>query len=301
MRLPNFSASRPKAVPIFFVLIVIAAGQTLLAEDAVVGFTEPLRIIELAASETGSLSELNVKPGDRVTAQQVIGCLDQAVLKANAEMIQARIDSKAKARAAEIRWQRSERSYKQLLKLRDEGHGGSRELQIAESDLDLALTDIEAVKEELLQNRLDLRRLQAEIQRRTIVSPIDGIVTDVHRDVGEFVAVTEPNVVTIVDLSQLRIRFYPSTATAESLTKGQTVTVKFLHSSHTMQARIEFIAPVIDADSNTVQVDVLLPNKDENIRSGRRCVLVTERDPAGSVTAPSVAKSPSLNRSGVTR
>ena len=65
----SFAHRSPVVSFAFFLLLLIASGEASMAEDAVVGFTEPLRTIELAASETGSLSELNVKPGDRVTAE----------------------------------------------------------------------------------------------------------------------------------------------------------------------------------------------------------------------------------------
>jgi hypothetical protein len=42
------------------------------ATDAIIGFTEPVKTIELAASETGTLSKLNIKRGDFAGTNQVI-------------------------------------------------------------------------------------------------------------------------------------------------------------------------------------------------------------------------------------
>ncbi len=250
-------------------------SATTFADDFIVGFTEPVKTIELAASETGTLAKLSVKRGDRVMANTIVGSLDFAVLEAQREIAVARQESSARFKSARIRRDRAKRDFEKLRQLQAEGMGSARELQIAESDFELAQTDIESVAEEVQIAALEINRIDAEIQRRSIVSPIDGVVTEVQREVGEFVSMTEPHVLTIVDLSQLRIRFYPATQQAEPLHTGDTIHVKFVHSGEVAAAFVEFIAPVIDADSDTIQVDILLRNQDGNRRSGRRCLLLT--------------------------
>ena len=251
-------------------------GAAALAADPIVGFTEPVQTIGLAASETGTLAELHVARGAAVAAGQIVGALDADVLRARRELAQARVDSQAKTNAARIKFERAERNVQTLRQLRDEGHGGKRELELAESELELARTDIEAVEDELRLSQLDLKRIDAELRGRQIVSPINGVVIDVHRDVGEFVATTDPKVVTIADLGALRIRFYPPTALVEPLSTGDQLAVRFLHSGQSVWGTIDFIAPVINADSNTIRVDLLLDNRGGRLRSGRRCELVPD-------------------------
>lgn len=250
-------------------------------ETATFGFSEPFRSIEVAASETGILERLQVKPGDSVTAGQELGNLDSDVLAARAEMTTAKIEAKARLKATRIRLQRASNTCEKLRSLYEEGHGGSRELELAESDFELAETELTAVEEEQAVNRLELKRIKAELRRRQITSPIDGIVSEIHRDVGEFVASTTPNVMTIVNLKQLRVRFYPSADEATEFHKGRQVKVRFVHSQKIASAEIDFVSPVINADSNTIRVEVLIDNQHGQFRSGRRCLLLsdTDRDP----------------------
>jgi len=257
-------------------LLCLILATTAHAND-IVGFTEPVKTIQLAASETGILSKLHVKRGDTVKAGQTVATLDTGVLKTRRALAEARVQSTARLKSAKIKVTRAEHNYQQLQQLHNEGHGGKRELELAASDLELARTDLEAVEDEELLNRLDIDRIDAEIRRRTVISPISGIVTEAHREVGEFVATTEPTVVTIADLNDLRIRFYPNSDAAEPLQTGDAIAVRLLHSGQVLPAKIEFIAPVIDADSNTIRVDVLLDNRKGQLRSGRRCVLLTDR------------------------
>jgi len=256
------------------VLLVLLANTSANPNDQIVGFTEPVKTIELAASETGALAELAVNRGDRVKAKQVVGSLDTEVLRAGRAVTQARLESRVKLKAAQIRLARAKENYKKLQQLRDEGHGGARELELAKSDYELAQTDLESVNDEHHIGSLDIKRIDAEIRRREITSPIDGVVSQLNREVGEFVTATDPNILTIVDLSNLKIRFYPPTSVVESLDVGQKVPIRFVHNGQTMLATIDFIAPVIDADSNTIQVDLLLNNAAGKLRSGRRCELV---------------------------
>lgn len=251
-------------------------GPTPLAGGEIFGFSEPVQAIDVAASETGILDQLRVQPGDRVQQGQELGRLDSHVLMAQLEIVAARIEAQARFKAATIRVQRAERTYEKLQSLYDEGHGGSRELELAASDLELARTDLTAVEEETAISRLERKRISAELQRRQITSPIDGIVSEIHRDVGEFVAATAPDVLTIVNLEQLRIRFYPSADQAAQFHKGARVRVRFVHSQRIATARVDFVSPIIDADSNTIRVEVLLDNAAGEFRSGRRCVLLTD-------------------------
>jgi len=282
--------------------IGLSAASSVYGSDKVIGFTEPVRTIELAAAETGILTELTIKRGDPVTTGQRLGTLDIAVLQSRRDLAEARVASTAKLQSAKIKVRRAEQNYQQYQQLRSEGHGGKRELEVAASDLELATIEVEAADDEIRLNQLELRRIDAELARRQIVTPITGVVSEVHREVGEFVAMTEPIVVTIVDLSALRIRFYPRTSIAESLQVGDGIFVEFEHSGNQQKAIIDFIAPVIDADSNTIQIDVLLQNQQGQFRSGRRCALLTgNHTPALNAPFSTATRPPTTASNGTRR
>lgn len=244
------------------------------ASTSVIGFTEPFVTIDLAASETGTLQALNVKRGQAVKAGQVLAVLDSEVLQANLAIADARAEAKSKLKAATIRRDRAKENYEKLQLALKEGFGGRRELEIAASELELSETEIKAVQDEQNINQLEVARIKAELRRRQLVSPIDGVVTKTHRDVGEFVASVDPEVVTVVDLSRLRIRFHPDSNAAAQIQPGISLDVLLMHSGQVVQTVVEFVSPVIDADSNTIQVDVLLDNSKHQFRSGRRCQLI---------------------------
>jgi len=272
-------------------LAVCAAwDETGYAADAIIGFTEPVRSIDLAASETGTLAALHVKPGDHIRAGALTGSLDSGVLQARREFAVARQGAQAKLKASRIRLARAKKNYERFKQLHDEGHGGKRELENAESDYELAIIDVQAVEEESKLVAVDIRRIDAEIRRRQIISPVDGVVSEIHHEIGEYVSANDPNVLTIVDLRQLKIRFDIAAAAATQIDLGDAIPIRFAHSRESHRAAVDFIAPVINADSNTIRVDLLLENNSGKMRSGRRCELLLESHQPAS-TQPELLQS----------
>ena len=58
-------------------------------ESAILGYTEPYRLITVSAGEAGVIGEVLVKEGERVIEKQVLAKLDTAVLAAELEIARA--------------------------------------------------------------------------------------------------------------------------------------------------------------------------------------------------------------------
>ena len=113
--------------------------------------------------------------------------------------------------------------------------------------------------------------IEAEIERRLIRSPIRGVITEVHRQAGEFIAGAEPKFATIADLTKLRARFYLNAEEAIQLKTGQNVTIATGLTQKIVHGTVGFVSPVTDADSSTTRVEVLLNNPQNELRSGSPC------------------------------
>ena len=236
------------------------------------GFTEPFRSIDVSASDSGSVSEINVKRGDRVESGQLLIALDSTVLEASRRVAEMRTRSVARIEALRIEHQLREDRYRQLLALHDEGAGSAEEVKRAKADVDVAKLNIQAAEEELAKSRLELGEIEARLDQRRVRSPVDAIVTDVRKEVGEYVSVTEPHCVTIVQLEKLRVTFYLPTPLALTLKPGQSIALSFPDFKKRTDGQIEYVARVTEADSGRVRVDVLLDNTKGEWRSGVRCV-----------------------------
>jgi RND family efflux transporter MFP subunit len=236
------------------------------------GFTEPYRVIEVSATDSGKLAEVRIKRGDHVQQGELLMALDSTVLEAARHTAEARTKSTARLNALRVEQQMREDRYRQLLALQSEGAGSVEEVKRAKADTDVARLNVQAAQEELERSQLELAEIEARLDQRKIRSPITGIATDVRRDVGEYVSTQEPHVVTVVQLHELRVTFYLPTHLALTLKPGETMRLGFPDFRQQAAGQIEYVSEVTEADSGRVRVDVLLDNRKGNWRSGIRCV-----------------------------
>ncbi|MCA9150385.1 MAG: efflux RND transporter periplasmic adaptor subunit [Planctomycetales bacterium] len=249
------------------------------------GLTDPYREIGLAAGEPGVIHEVLIREGEQVEAGQVLAKLDTAVLECTLEIARQRSRSTGALQAAEAERDLRQKYLDQLSQLRDRGHSTQREIDRAEADLRVAEARLAIAQEEIELQLLECRRIEAQIERRTIRAPLTGVVSEVLRDVGESFMSSDARVVTVVQLDRLRAKFPVDPATAAQLTLGQSHEVEFVDSGNRVPAVVETISPVIDAKSDTVLVTVVIDNSEETLRSGARCVLNVPIGSSASGTA----------------
>ena len=224
----------------------------------------------------GRIAEVHVKRGDRAGKDELLIALDSNILEAARRVAEVRTKSIARLKALRIEHQLREGRYRQLLALHDEGAGSAEEVKRAKADADVAQLNIQAAEEEIAQSHLELAEIEARLDQRRIRSPLDGIVTDVRKELGEYVSINEPHLVTIVQLEKLRVTFYLPTHLALTMKQGQSVALLFPDVQQRADGQIEYVAQFTEADSGRVRVDVLLDNTKGNWRSGVRCMLDLE-------------------------
>jgi RND family efflux transporter MFP subunit len=230
----------------------------------------------LAAGETGILAQIDVQEGTRVAAGQLVAQLDTVILERTLEIARQRSVSVGALQAANAELNLRRKQLEQLQPLRDRGHATQRELERAETDVQIAAARVAIAEEELMLQRLECKRIEAQIERRQIRSPIAGVVSEVFREVGESFLANDPRVLTIVQIDRLRAKFSVSANQSRQLTRGQKVFLSFPEHGGQAQAVVESIAPVMDAKSGTVQVTVALDNPNGQLVSGMRCLLAID-------------------------
>lgn len=242
------------------------------AAQSVEGFAEPVELVDVASPESGTIHEVLVRQGQTVRKGDPLIQMDQETLLPALELAKAKAEAR-RLEAAKIEVQVKQRRLENLQRLGRE-HSSSEEVVRATADVELARTQVMAAEEEIRQSVLEARRIEVQLARRTIRSPINGVVTRIHRRAGEFVTTTEPLVVTVADLSRLRIILHPASPDAESLAAATRAVVRLERGSESVETSIDFVSPVTSADSGTVRVELLLDNPGGKYRSGIRCWLI---------------------------
>lgn len=118
-----------------------------------------------------------------------------------------------------------------------------------------------------------MAQFEAQIERRTIRSPIDGVLVEQLRQPGEFVSSNEATIATVAQLSQLRVICFLPTKEALRWSVGQQLHVAFPDTLQSTSATVDFVSPVTDSNSDTVRVELLIRNTESRFRSGVRCVI----------------------------
>ena len=276
-----------KHIPFMMLAASICQLQLVtVSADEPEGFTEPFRTIAIAAPESGIIDSIDVREGDTVKTGQVLSRLDQDVLRATLEIARAAKESRGQQNIAAAEFAMKTKRFKKLSKLLLGKHASQEEVDHAQADMEVAKAQVLAAREMLEIKRLEFERTQKQLDRRTIRSPIDGVVVHVNKDAGEFVAPNDPVVMTVVQLDPLMVTFSVSTSEARGLTKGQTVQLMLTADSIEATGAIEVVSPVTNADSGTVRVKVRLPNPNGKYRSGERCQLDLSRVTGGVTQAP---------------
>lgn len=258
------------------VLLTKCGIQPVLAEDAqeIFAFAEPWADIELAASEMGILARMDVKEGDVVEAGQVVASLDDSVLQASLQVAKANKAAQGSLKSAMADLEARETDIEKVKGLRRREHASQKELDHVALELRMAKARVQAVHEELEVKRLEYARIQAQLSRRRIRSTIDGVVTEIYRDEGEFVSPSHPTVVRVVKLDPLRVEFSVPVQRRDELITGQTVALEIGVTKQAAQARVEFVSPTVEGGTDKFRVIVRLPNPDGRWQAGEKTVLM---------------------------
>lgn len=239
-------------------------------------YIKPVSDVTLSSrsSDPGPLVEVNVKEGQKVSKGEQLAKLDDEVYRLF--VIRSKeIDKDVTAieRAQEVvtlrKWELNKKE-------RIEDALAPDELKQAELEYKISLLDLAAQKMQHSLNKHDLRRYTRLMATRRIVSPIDGVVEKIFKQVGEAVQLPEP-IIRVVNLDRIKIeaplneRFVRTVRVGDAATitveqfsewplRGEVVHITLVDfSSHTFIAVIEADNPeglIRPGMSATVTIDV---------------------------------------------
>ncbi|MCU0961564.1 MAG: efflux RND transporter periplasmic adaptor subunit [Pirellulaceae bacterium] len=237
------------------------------------GYTEPYRRVHVACAESGIVAAVAVRVGQRVQAGDVLATLESTEQQALLELAehQTRAEGRLEATLAEARLRQSRLD--NLSELASQGYANPEEVYRARMESEVADAHVRAAREERVARALEFRKIQAQLDNRTIRAPLSGVLTEILKRPGEFVSYNDPNVLVLVELDRLLATFYVPAPRAVALTPGRKLPIRFAPPAAPMEGTVEVVSPVTDAESGTVRVQLVLDNSDGGHRAGERCSL----------------------------
>ena len=234
-------------------------------------FTEPIEKSVAASPEVGIIAKSYVKEGDRVAVGDPLASINQNVLKESLTIAIARSKSTARLDSATSQLDLIKSQLEAIESLVTGGHTNKFEVQQKQAEYQVAYAELRTAEDEIKLNKLEVQRIQAQINDRIITSPINGFVTELHKQLGENISNNEPEYATVVRVDELKVRFYLDSSTLKATTVGDSVTVLIGKSKTSQQATVTYVSPIIDPDSGLGRLDVKIDNRQLKIQSGIVC------------------------------
>ena len=187
-----------------------AARERVVAEGRLVAY--PGAEITLSAEVSGTLVELPIVEKQEVRRGQLVARLRADDLEAELAEARARLaEVAAEIRLAETELARSEQLLAKQVDTAARRDRARRDLEVASARRETALAAI--------------ARLGAELAKRRVLAPIDGVVLARAVDPGETLAARAP-IATLADLARVRIEAEVDEFDAGRIRLGQAVTVR---------------------------------------------------------------------------
>lgn len=258
----------------FSVLILVLLVLPSMAQaENFEGFLEPYATIDIAVTETDIVDKLHVKEGDRVEKGQLVAELRKDVLMATLAIAQAAMEAEGQINSAGALAGLHSKRYSKLKTMANDGYAHPEEVRRAQADLSVASSNLRAAKEEQRIHELEYDRILAQIETKNIKSPVNGIVLRIHVDESELIeGHSKAPLMTLVQLDRLKAVFYLPPNLAAKLDNGQAITLNG-DDQGAIPGVVEFVDPVVDPESNTVRVKVIVDNQNETVKSGRKVTL----------------------------
>lgn len=238
----------------------------------VVGGLEPYKSTEVSTAETGVVIEVLVKRGEKVEAGQPLSRLDDRQQKVTLRQAEADYIAAGQLKTYSLEKEFNQRRAEKTKELVDGGKGSPRELERYELELDIARAKLLAGEEAKEIAGIQAEKAKLLLEARTIVAPHDGVIEEIFRSEGEFVAANAPAIVRLVDSSKLRAIFMLPESVAEQIRGKETIEIR-LPSNAVVSGAVEYIASIASLDGRTIAMTVLVDNPDGNIRSAH-CELI---------------------------
>jgi HlyD family secretion protein len=244
------------------------------------GKVQPATTVKISSNLSGDLIELLVKEGDQVKRGQVLGRIDKRRFEAAAKQSQAALNAaKSEAQASQVDADRLAAEAGRVEALVAKGLAAKAELDKSVSDRDSALARVAAMRDRAVQAAASLDEAANNVAKTTLLSPIDGTVIELTREIGERVRgsdFSEDVVMTLAALATMEVKIEVSEHEVVHLKLGQRADVKVdALEGQTYEGNVYEIAqkalvrsPGTDAETTTFPVTVALTARPVGVLPG---------------------------------
>ena len=201
------------------------------------GSVESVNEVDVGAQASGKITKLYVKLGQEIKKGEMIADIDSTTQintlnTKKAALVSYQAQLKAKKTAYDVALS----SYNRLSKLYTQKATSLDSLNTAKSTLDNAKAEMEAIEANIKQAEIEVNTAETNVRYTKITAPMDGTVISVPVSEGQTVNAnqTTPTIVTIADLSKMKIKPEISEGDITKVKAGQEVSFTILSDNQTV-------------------------------------------------------------------
>lgn len=219
------------------------------------GSVESVNEVDVGAQASGKITKLYVKLGQEIKKGEMIADIDSTTQintlnTKKAALVSYQAQLKAKKTAYDVALS----SYNRLSKLYTQKATSLDSVNTAKSTLDNAKAEMEAIEANIKQAEIEVNTAETNVGYTKITAPMDGTVISVPVSEGQTVNAnqTTPTIVTIADLSKMKIKPEISEGDITKVKAGQEVSFTILSDSQTVyHSVIDSVDPANTTTSNS--------------------------------------------------
>ena len=232
---------------------------------------EPHLQVDVSSPIEGVVAEVLVKKNQYVSKGDVIAKLEASVVEATVDLRRAQAAMDSDIASKQQAYDFSRRNLKRIEEVYRGKAGSFAQFDEARTEKALAAQQLQQARDRKLQSELEYERAARELARRTIVSPIDGIVTERYKEPGEHID-NEP-IVQLAQLDPLKVETFSPASLFGKIKLGTKATVipEIKIQANSYHASVVMVDRFIDAPSHTFGIRLSFPNPESQLPSGLKC------------------------------
>ena len=233
------------------------------------GLIEPYEVVEIGAPAEGIVAKVLVDRSSLVKRGQVLVELESSVERATLEKARtmATFDGEIDLQQAQLAFtKRVHQRVRQLAVI------STQEKDQVATEFMLTGYRLKKARENRILAELEAKKMRALLARRAIKSPISGVVMDCYVSPGEYV--NNQPLLRVAQIDPLRVEVIVPAQMFGKITPGMIATIQpELPRYGEQPATVSIVDKVIDSASNTFGIRLELPNAEQQLPSGLKCLV----------------------------
>jgi len=253
---------------------LLSAAMSVQATE-MVGLAFPVSDVQVSASVAGLVQRVSVRPGQLVKPGDLLLELDNTSQQVELRRRAVLLDDDSELQTARVRLAALTDLLEMTELVASKSQSVSKE-ELIKARLEKATAGgrLQQLMAQKARERVEHEQAQLELQQRTVLAPMAGVVVDVPMEVGEW-AKPGDVMVRLADISQVELRLNLPQTAAAIFRVGARVGARFEAGAAQVQATglVFFVSPLADSASGLVDVRVRFANPNGRIRPGAKAVI----------------------------